>query len=162
MNFEENKTIGYEQKAGKYLTFVLDGRRYAFSIKNIIEIIGIQDITPVPESPSYMKGIINLRGRIIPLIDMRLRFRKEEIPYNKRTSIVIVRIRDVDIGFIVDRVEEVVDILAKEISPPPVVTMDGASKYVMAIGKIKGDIVLLLDHDRLFSNSELRTLSESN
>ncbi len=78
MNLEANKSAGYEQKAGKYLTFVLDDRRYAFSIKNIIEIIGIQDITPVPESPSYMKGIINLRGRIIPLIDMRLRFKREE------------------------------------------------------------------------------------
>lgn len=154
--------MGFEDKAGKYLTFVLDDRRYAFSIKSVIEIIGIQDITPVPESPVYMKGIINLRGRIIPLIDMRLRFKKEEIPYNKRTSIIIVRINEVDIGFIVDRVEEVTDISAEELSPPPVVTMDGASKYVMAVGKIKGDIVLLLDHDKLFSRSELRTLSESN
>ncbi len=162
MNLEANKSVGYEQKAGKYLTFVLDDRRYAFSIKNVIEIIGIQDITPVPESPSYMKGIINLRGRIIPLIDMRLRFKKEEIPYNKRTSIIIVRIADVDIGFIVDRVEEVVDISADEISPPPVVTMDSASRYVMAIGKIKGDIILLLDQEKLFSRDELRTISESN
>ncbi len=162
MNLEANKSAGYEQKAGKYLTFVLDDRRYAFSIKNIIEIIGIQDITPVPESPSYMKGIINLRGRIIPLIDMRLRFKREEIPYNKRTSIIIVRIADVDIGFIVDRVEEVVDISANEISPPPVVTMDSASKYVMAVGKIKGDIVLLLDQEKLFSKDELKTISESN
>lgn len=162
MNLEANKSVGYEQKAGKYLTFVLDDRRYAFSIKNVIEIIGIQDITPVPESPSYMKGIINLRGRIIPLIDMRLRFKKEEIPYNKRTSIIIVRIADVDIGFIVDRVEEVVDISADEISPPPVVTMDSASRYVMAIGKIKGDIILLLDQEKLFSRDELKTISESN
>ena len=154
--------MGFEDKAGKYLTFVLDDRRYAFSIKSVIEIIGIQDITPVPESPVYMKGIINLRGRIIPLIDMRLRFKKAAIPYNKRTSIIIVRINEVDIGFIVDRVEEVTDISAEELSPPPVVTMDGASKYVMAIGKIKGDIVLLLDHDKLFSRSELKTLSESN
>ena len=154
--------MGFEDKAGKYLTFVLDDRRYAFSIKSVIEIIGIQDITPVPESPVYMKGIINLRGRIIPLIDMRLRFKKEEIPYNKRTSIIIVRINEVDIGFIVDRVEEVTDIKAEELSPPPVVTMDGASKYVMAIGKIKGGIVLLLDHDKLFSRSELRTLTENN
>lgn len=154
--------MSFEDRAGKYLTFVLDDRRYAFSIKNVIEIIGIQDITPVPESPSYMKGIISLRGRIIPLIDMRLRFKKEEIPYNKRTSIIIVRINDVDIGFIVDKVDEVTDISASQISPPPVVTMDGASKYVMAIGKIKSDIILLLDHEKLFSKSELRTISESN
>ena len=161
MNLADKGNFGYKEKAGKYLTFLLDGRRYAFSIKKIIEIIEIQDITPVPECPDYMKGIINLRGRVIPLVDMRLRFKRPETEYNKRTCIIIIDMGETAIGFIVDRVEEVTDISADEISPPPAVTLDATGKYVMGVGKVKGDIVLLLDHERLFSKEELENIEKA-
>lgn len=158
MAYEIAENSGYEEMAGKYLTFLSAGQYYAFSIVDVIEIIEIQEITDVPESPDYLKGIINLRGRIIPLVDMRLRFGKEEIDYTSRTCIIVINIRDNEIGFIVDTVSEVADIDASHISPPPPITLDRSGKYIMGIARIDGKIVLLLNQKKMFTERELSAL----
>lgn len=104
-----------DTQSGKYLTFPLGNEVFGIEIKYITEIIGIQTITIVPEVPKYVKGIINLRGKIIPVVDVRLKFNKEEAEYNDRTCIIVIDIKDITIGLIVDCVSEVVDITDENI-----------------------------------------------
>ncbi len=96
-----------ESLQDKFLTFTCDNQLYAIPINLVIQIIGMQEITEIPDSPPYAKGIINLRGNIIPIIDTRLRFKKPEIPYTHRTCTIIAKINDLSIGFVVDGVEDV-------------------------------------------------------
>lgn len=156
--FTEEEEVDLQQT--KYLTFIVDRQYYAFPIKDIIEIIEVQDITFVPEAPEYVKGVINVRGRIIPVIDVRIRFRREEAKYTERTCIVIVNISDVEIGFVVDTVDEVIDLEDENIAPPPKVQTDRAAKYITGVGKVEDRIVLLLDAAKMFSEDELDDLSE--
>lgn len=146
-------------QADKYLTFLIEKQFYAFSIKDVIEIIEVQDITPVPEFPDYVKGIINLRGRIIPVLDVRLRFHKAEASYTERTCIIVVNIQGLDVGFIVDTVDEVIDIDKENISGPPMITSDRSTKYVVGVGKVNGRIILLLDSNKMLNESEIESLS---
>lgn len=156
--FTEEEEVDLQQT--KYLTFIVDKQFYAFPIKDIIEIIEVQAITYVPESPEYVKGVINVRGRIIPVIGVRLRFHKDEAQYTERTCIVIVNISDVEIGFVVDTVDEVVDLEDENIAPPPKVQSDRSSKYITGVGKIEEKIILLLDAGKMFSEDELGSLAE--
>lgn len=139
--------------AEKYLTFVSEGRYYAFPIIDVKEIIEVQPITIVPEFPSYCKGIVNIRGDITPVIDVRLRFKRQEAEYTSRTCIVIVNSGDQHIGFIVDEVDEVIDIKDADISPAPKVTKQ-ASPYITGVGKINGRIIMLLDSDKMVSQDD--------
>lgn len=156
---EEEQEV--DLQADKYLTFVIDKQYYAFPIKDIIEIIEVQSITPVPEFPTYAKGIINLRGRIIPIIDVRLRFRKEEADYTERTCIIVVSILEKEVGFIVDTVDEVIDIDDSDISDPPSISTDRTNKYIIGVGKVKERIVLILDSNKMLNEKEIETLSSS-
>lgn len=156
--FHEEEEVDLQQT--KYLTFIVDRQYYAFPIKDIIEIIEVQDITFVPEAPDYVKGVINVRGRIIPVIDVRLRFRRQEAEYTERTCIVIVKIGEVEIGFVVDTVDEVVDLQDENISAPPKVQTDRSARYITGVGKIDERIVLLLDAEKMFSEDELGDLAE--
>lgn len=146
-------------QADKYLTFVIDKQYYAFTIKDVIEIIEVQAITPVPEFPPYVKGIINLRGKIIPVIDIRLRFHKEEAEYTERTCIIVVNITGIDVGFIVDTVDEVIDIDHADISGPPMISSDRSTKYVTGVGKINGRIILILDSNKVLNEKEVESLA---
>lgn len=103
----------------KYLTFTLGEELYGIDIRAVIEIIGIMPITKVPEVPAYVQGIINLRGKIIPVVDMRLRFGQEYRPYSDRTCVIIISVNDVLIGLIIDGVSEVLTIPENSIVPPP-------------------------------------------
>src|SRR5665647_3006394 len=134
---DEAMETSEDTQKGKFLTFSIGKESYGIEIKFVTEIIGMQDITEVPELPNYVKGIINLRGKIIPVIDVRLRFRKETKEYNDRTCIVVIDIKEISVGLIVDNVAEVIKIDDSNIVPPPDIKTGFHNRYVRAIGKIE-------------------------
>lgn len=147
---DEDLEIQEDTQKGRYLTFELDREVYGIEIKYVTEIIGIQDITEVPEMPEYIKGIINLRGKIIPVMDVRLRFKKEPREYNDRTCIIVIDIEDISIGLIVDSVSEVLAIPETEVVAPPEVGK-GSNKYIKGIGKVGNEVKLILDSHKLLN-----------
>lgn len=146
-----------DTQKGKYLTFALNNELYGIEIKYVTEIIGIQQIVQVPELPVYFKGIINLRGKIIPVMDVRLRFNKEYKDYNDRTCVIVIDIRDISMGLIVDSVSEVLTIPASDIVPPPEVSKTG-NRYINGIGKVGNEVKLLLNCDKLLYDDEVDTI----
>lgn len=145
----------------RFLTFNLDRESYGIEIQYITEIIGIQTITSIPELPDYVKGIINLRGKIIPVMDVRLRFKKEPLEYNDRTCIIVIDIKELSIGLIVDSVAEVITIPVEDIVEPPKVNKDVQNRYIKSIGKVGNDVKLLLDCDRLLTEDEVEDISNT-
>jgi len=158
---DETAETAEDTQKGKFLTFSIGKEAYGFEIKYVTEIIGIQEITEVPELPVYVKGIINLRGKIIPVMDVRLRFKKVAIEYNDRTCIVVIDIHDISIGLIVDHVVEVLVIPPENIVPPPAVKTGFHNRYIKGIGKVDNEVKLLLDCDKLLNDEEVDTLSVS-
>lgn len=156
-------TVEMEEDTQKdrYLTFSLGKESYGIEIKYVIEIIGIQSITEIPELPAYVKGIINLRGKIIPVLDVRLRFKKEPNDYNDRTCVIVVDIKNVSIGLIVDKVAEVVTILEEDTVEPPQMNQGVNNRYIKRIGKIGNEVKLLLDCEKLLTDNELEDISET-
>lgn len=142
------------------LTFLLGTEFYGIEIRHVTEIIGIQAITEIPEMPEYIRGIINLRGKIIPVMDVRLRFRKPPREYNDRTCIIVVDIRDISVGLIVDSVSEVLSIPDHDIVPPPEINKKTANRYIKGIGKVGNEVKLLLDCDKLLNDDEFDILSD--
>ena len=145
----------------KYLTFSLGDEEYGIEILNVREIIGMIGVTPIPETPEFVKGVINLRGKVIPVIDLRLKFQMEERAYDERTCIIVVQIKMSDliqIGIIVDSVSEVSSILQEDIEPPPAFGLDQETSYIMGMAKSKEDVKILLDIDRVLSNEELKMM----
>lgn len=149
-----------DTQKGKFLTFELGNEEYGIEIANVTEIIGIQAITEVPELPAYVKGIINLRGKIIPVMDVRLRFKKEEKEYDDRTCIIVIDIKGLSVGLIIDSVSEVLTISEENIVPPPEISNATHSKYIKGIGKVENDVKLLLDCEKLLSDDEFSSLSD--
>ncbi|EHQ87950.1 chemotaxis protein CheW [Desulfosporosinus youngiae] len=147
-----------DTQKGKFLTFALGQEFYGIEIRYVTEIIGLQPITEIPEMPVYIKGIINLRGKIIPVMDVRLRFKKDHREYNDRTCIVVIEIGDISIGLIVDSVSEVISIPDQEIVAPPNGTKEG-NRFIKGIGKVENDVKLLLDADKLLNGDEFESLS---
>ena len=143
----------------KFLTFVIDKRTFAFPIKDVLEIIEIQEAMPVPEFPDYVKGIINTKGKVIPVIDVRLRFQMEEVPYTERTCIIVVSISSVEIGFIVDTVKAVMQIDEEMLSPPPAITTDKASKYITGVAKYDKELIIILDAKKMLDEKGLNLVS---
>lgn len=143
----------------RYLTFLISNECFGIEIKYVTEIIGIQSITQVPEQPEFIRGIINLRGKIIPVMDVRLRFKKEMKEYNDRTCIIVVDIDNLPIGLIVDSVVEVITILENDIAEPPKVS-NVNNRYIKSIGKAGNDVKLLLDCEKLLSDNMLEELEE--
>jgi purine-binding chemotaxis protein CheW len=136
---------------GRFLTFILGDEVYGIEIRYVTEIIGIQLIHKLPEISGYIRGVINLRGRIIPVVDMRLKFKKEELAYSDRTCIVVVETGQTVAGLIVDQVAEVLTI--EDIVPPP--GLQGQKcRSINGIGKVNGEVKLLLDCETLFSEEE--------
>ena len=143
----------------KYLTFMLGKEEYGIGIGYVTEIVGIQSITEVPELPYYVKGIINLRGKIIPVVDVRLRFGKEAKEYTDRNCTIVIEVRDITVGLIVDSVVEVLSISQENIVPLPQLGNGSQQKYIKGIGKSGSNVKLLLDCDRLFNDYEVECLS---
>lgn len=143
----------------KLLTFSLGGEGYGVSILKVKEIIGMLDITPVPRTPEFIKGVINLRGKIIPVMDLRVKFGMEEQTYNERTCIIVVEIKingnDRLLGVVVDMVSEVVNITSDQIEPPPEYGTNVEHNFILGIGKIKDRVVIILDIDEVFLCEEI-------
>lgn len=139
---------------GKYLTFWLDNRSFAIPIRDVVQIVSVQPITKVPGYPIYAKGIINLRGSVIPVIDMRIRFDMPEIEYTERTCFVVSNISGKLTSFIVDAVDEVTTISDEEISPPPVIGEQGSSAYLSGIGNHAERVILMLSPDRILNEND--------
>lgn len=147
-----------DTQKGKFLIFAIGQEFYGIEIRCVTEIIGIQPITSVPEVPAYVKGIINLRGKIIPVIDVRLKFGKEPVPYDDRTCIVVIDIENMSVGLIVDNVAEVLTIPDENIVPPPDSKTGFHNRYIKGIGKVGTDVKLLLDCDKLLSDEETEVI----
>ena len=156
---QEVMDLEEDTQKGKFLTFSIGNEAYGIEIRHVTEIIGIQSITEVPELPGYIRGIINLRGKIIPVMDVRLRFKKPYREYNDRTCIIVVDISDLSIGLIVDSVSEVLTIPDTEIVPPPDLSR-GENRYIRGIGKVGGEVKLLLECARLLSEDETENITQ--
>ena len=140
-----------------FLTFMLGGESYGLAITAVTEIIGFQQITPVPDVPHYIRGIINLRGKVIPVMDVRARFGMEPRDYDARTCIIVVHIREASVGLIVDTVSEVVDIELSNIEAPPSMgsSAGGGQGFMMGVGKVEDEVKLLLDAGRLLFDDSI-------
>ncbi len=147
-----------EEQQDLFLTFHVHGEDYGIAIQHVIEIIGIQKITQVPEMPTCYKGIINLRGRVIPVMDVRLRFGHEEKAHDDRTCFIVVQIQETIVGLIVDQVKEVQEIPAGMIEPPPRTGLDNG--YVLGIGKVADEVKILLDIERLIADENSEELQK--
>ena len=141
-------TAAATEMEGKYLTFLTDGQLFGMPIRDVLQIIGMQEITGVPEFPSYAKGIINLRGDVVPIIDMRLRLGKPEMDYTERTCIIVTNVNDHSIGCIVDGVDEVTSIEPGDISELPEVDQAGQS-FLTGVAHRDGRSILLMDTHRV-------------
>ena len=157
--FEPDFEGAEDTQSGRFLTFVIGRETYGIEIRCVTEIIGIQKFAEVPELPSYIKGIINLRGKIIPVMDVRLRFGKEPMEYTDRTCVIVVELPDSSVGLIVDRVSEVLSIPEQDIEELPYITGQ-LSSCIKNIGKQGGKIVLILDTEKLLSPDELAGIEE--
>lgn len=139
-----------DTQKGKYMTFMCGNEYYGVSISYVDEITSIQRITSVPETEAYIKGLINLRGKIVPVIDVRLRFGKEALEYNDRTCIIVVTVEETMVGLIVDTIAEVVNISDEDICDPPKTGhLDQRNRYIFGIGKVGKDVKLLIDLKKL-------------
>ncbi|MBN2509351.1 MAG: purine-binding chemotaxis protein CheW [Spirochaetales bacterium] len=139
----------------KYLLFHTGAEIYGIGIMHVTDIIELQKITAVPDMPDYIKGVINLRGKVIPVMDLRLRFRMEPRLYDDRTCIIIINVDTMSIGLIVDTVSEVRDIPEKEIDPPPEFKSEHAvERYISGLGKVEGEVKILLDVNKLLMHED--------
>ena len=152
-----------DTQKGKYVTFKSGDEYFGLKIQYVNEIIVFQEITKIPESENYIKGLINLRGKIIPVIDVRLRFTQEPFEYTDRTCIIVVNVKNIVVGLIVEQIAEVVEIQEENIIPSPSVGKADKSqnKYVYAIGKVGDQVKLLLDPDRLLNDEEITALDSN-
>ncbi len=149
-----NDAGGGDTIGNKYLTFLLAGEDYGLDILKVREIIGVLDITKVPQTSDFVGGLINLRGRVIPVIDLRSRFSMPEAEYNEETCIIVVDVGEL-IGVIVDTVHEVHEIPKAEIESPPVFGGTVDTSYILGMGMINGKLKILLDIDKVLNSQEL-------
>ncbi len=151
-------------KTGKYLTFTLNEEEYGIGILKVKEIIGMMSITSVPRTPEFVKGVINLRGKVIPVMDLRLKFSMGEIPYTDRTCIIVVEIDSQDstvlIGIVVDAVSEVLNIAEDEIEEAPTFGSRLDTDYILGMAKMEGGVKILLDIDKVLSAKEIEALDK--
>ena len=152
-------------REGKYLTFSMASEEYGIGILKIKEIIGMMSITTVPQTPEFIKGVINLRGKVIPVIDLRLRFGMTANDYTERTCIIVVEIPGVSgtvmIGIVVDSVSEVLSIKGDEIEETPTFGTRLDTDYILGMAKMDGGVKILIDIDRVLSRDEMHALEEA-
>lgn len=161
----ENEDASNEQDAqkGKYMTFKSGNEYFGLEIQYVDEIIQFQTITAIPETEDYIKGLINLRGKVIPVVDVRLRFKQPPLEYNDRTCIIVIYVNSMLVGLIVEKIAEVVEIREENILPPPTIgRIDKAHhKYVYGIGKVEDGVKLLLDPDKLLNDDDLTVVEQA-
>ncbi len=148
-----------DTQKGKFLTFRLASEDYGIEIRYVTEIIGIQKITDVPDMPDFVRGVINLRGKVIPVMDVRTRFHLPPRDYDERTCIIVVNINEMAVGLVVDKVNEVADIPDKQIEPAPR-SGQGSTRFIKGMGKIGHEVKILLDVGRLLGEGEMVQLED--
>jgi purine-binding chemotaxis protein CheW len=150
---------------GKYLTFRLSNEEYGIGILKIKEIIGMMPVTSVPQTPDFVKGVVNLRGKVIPVMDLRLKFSMKSADYTERTCIIVVEIEgkkgNILIGLVVDSVSEVLNISQNDIEKTPSFGANLDTKYIQGMAKMEGGVKILLDIDRILSTSEITVLDKA-
>jgi len=144
----------------QYLTFLVGDETFGFGIEYVTEIVGMQNITTVPDMQSYVKGVINLRGSVIPVLDIRLRFGMEEREYDERTCIIVVQMDGLSVGLIVDIVNEVTDIPESQVSAPPKVYGGAGAQYIQGMGKLEEKVIILLDITKLLSGEDQELIKD--
>lgn len=163
MTGQQSDVVVTERTAGKYLTFAVSQERYGFQILKVQEIIKVPHITPVPKTEDHIKGVINLRGKIIPVIDLRTKFGIPPVPCDEKTCIIVIHIARGDqkilIGIIVDTVLEVIDFTEAEISPPPNYGLSLSSQFIIGMGTREGMLNILIDIDRVISSHETERMA---
>jgi purine-binding chemotaxis protein CheW len=151
-------------KGGKYLSFSLAEEEYGIGILKIKEIIGMMDITVIPQTPHFVKGVINLRGKVIPVIDLRLKFGMEAIEYTDRTCIIVVEIDGKNgtllVGTVVDSVSEVLNVRAENIEPPPAFGVALDTGYILGMAKMESGVKILLDIGKVLGADEIANLEK--
>lgn len=151
----DDKIEEEDSQKNKYLTFFAGDESYGVEIAYVNQIIGIQKITMLPDMPNFIKGIINLRGVVIPVFDLRLRFGMEEKEYGDRTCIIVLQFEEATFGLIVDTVAEVIDIPADSVDKPPKTGKGAKGKFIMGIGKVGKDVKILLDVKKILNEDEI-------
>ena len=146
----------------KFLTFHLRGEDYGIDIRQVTEIIGIQKITEIPDMPEYIKGVINLRGKVLPVMDVRIRFKVEPREYDKKTCIIVVTIGEATVGLIVDSVSEVTNIPENQIEPPPKLSHKNSNFFIEGLGKVGEEVKILLDVNHLLYKEDMEQISSYN
>ena len=162
----KNQSVGNSQivddRVGKYLAFHLGKEEFGIQVLKVREIIGIQDITAVPKTPAFLKGVINLRGKVIPVIDLRLRFGLEQAPYTQRTCIIVVQVVGenglTQIGVVVDGVSEVLNIAVQDLENTPDFGTGESIPYVLGMAKMKDGVKILLDIDAVLTHKDFQGL----
>ena len=157
------ETDEHNVQKGKYMTFKSGNEYFGLKIQYVDEIIQLQTITAIPETEDYIKGLINLRGKVIPVIDVHLRFKKKPFEYNDRTCIIVITVKSTVVGLIVEKIAEVVEIKEENILPPPTIgRVDKTqNKYVYGIGKVGDSVKLLLDPDKLLNDEDLSVIEQA-
>jgi purine-binding chemotaxis protein CheW len=161
---QEHSPLSDLSRAGKYLVFHLGREHFGIRVLKVREIMGLLDITAVPHTPVFVKGVFNLRGKVIPVIDLRIRFQMPELEYSPRTCIIVVSLdgkdEPVPMGLIVDGVAEVLNIAESDIEAPPVFGNELDTSYLLGIAKVRGEVKLLLDIDRALNVGQYEALTK--
>ncbi len=161
----EKSSSNITHLGGKYLTFSLSNEEYGIGILKIKEIIGMMPVTSVPQTPDFVKGVVNLRGKVIPVMDLRLKFSMKSADYTERTCIIVVEIEgkkgNILIGLVVDSVSEVLNISQNDIEKTPSFGANLDTKYIQGMAKMEGGVKILLDIDRILSTSEITVLDKA-
>ena len=151
---------GAVQEVKQYVTFMIASESYGVPVLKVQEIIGMTEIVPVPDSLDFVKGVINLRGSVVPVVDMRKRFHMEEREYDMFTVIIIVEVKDLLVGMIVDSVSDVVDLAQADIQGAPHFTAKIDTDFIQGIGQINNKLAIILDIDRIFSEEEIKNMEQ--
>jgi purine-binding chemotaxis protein CheW len=151
---------GKETRLNKYLTFALGNEEYGLEILKVREIIGLMEITLVPRMPAFVRGVINLRGKVIPVVDLRLKFGMEKLDDTVETCIIVVDLGEMLMGVVVDKVSEVLDIPGGDIEATPSFGVQIDTEFIMGIGKAKGKVIIVLDIRKVLTSEETSAISE--
>lgn len=158
---EELEFSDVDELQKKYLTFWINDQLFGMPIADVIQIVRMQKITPIPDYPRYAKGVINLRGEIIPVIDLRIRFGKPEADYDDHTCIIIATIEGTSFGFAVDEVAEVLEIPDEQFSDPPLIANNDANRYLIGLGTVNEKIILVINTSLVLSDEEFHVLRDT-
>jgi purine-binding chemotaxis protein CheW len=145
---------------GKYLTFKLAEEEYGLEILKVREINGLMDITAVPRTPAFVKGVINLRGKVIPVVDLRLKFGMSSVESTEQTCIIVVDVGGIEMGIVVDQVSEVLNIPSGEIEPPPSFGVSVDTDFILGMGKANNRVTILLDISKVLTGEEMAGMAD--